>query len=313
MTLPTMTPPPAAPSRNNPEKFPADADAMMAYFAPFVAGLNTLVSGLNALSAQLLAAAAAADASASDASTSRTGASTAAGTATSAAAAAAAARDATLAAYDSFDDRYLGAKSAAPAVDNDGAALVAGALYFDRTTEKMRLWTGSAWVAAYVSAEGLLVAASNLSDLTNAATARTNLGLGILATKGPANYKLSDALWTGGASTTQGMPTPAQVAAAVQALAPPGINGLRSWQRVTETRVAGTAYQNTAAHEMQVVVNGAKSGGAAVALSDDGVTWTTISSLSGANSGSSVTLIVPPGRYYRVDAGATIWNWSELV
>ncbi|RBP89257.1 hypothetical protein DFO80_11199 [Rhodobacter sp. 140A] len=313
MTLPTMTPPPAAPSRNNPDAFPADADAMMAYFAPFVAGLNTLVSGLNALSAQLLAAAAAADASASGASTAQTGAQGAASTASAAAAAAAAARDATLAAYDSFDDRYLGAKSAPPTLDNDGAALVAGALYFDRTSEKMRLWTGSAWVAAYVSAEGLLVAASNLSDLANAATARTNLGLGILATKSPTNYKLSDALWTGGTSTMQGMPTPAQVAAAVRALAPPGINGLRSWRSMTGDRAAGTAYRNTASHEMQVVLIGMKSGGGAVSISDDGVTWIQITSLAGDNSGCSVTLTVPPGNYYKVVSGSTIWNWAELV
>lgn len=94
-------------------------------------------------------------------------------------AAAEAARDATLAAYDSFDDRYLGAKTSNPSVDNDGNALVAGALYYNTTVPEMRLYTGSAWVAAYVSGASYLAAANNLSDLTNAATARTNLGLTI--------------------------------------------------------------------------------------------------------------------------------------
>jgi hypothetical protein len=65
-------------------------------------------------------------------------------------AAAEAARDATLAAYDSFDDRYLGSKTSDPALDNDGNALVAGALYFNSVSEVMKLYTGSAWVAAYV-------------------------------------------------------------------------------------------------------------------------------------------------------------------
>lgn len=64
-------------------------------------------------------------------------------------AAAESARDATLAAYDSFDDRYLGAKSSDPSVDNDGNALVGGVLYFNNTTG-MRLYTGSIWVPAYV-------------------------------------------------------------------------------------------------------------------------------------------------------------------
>ena len=48
-------------------------------------------------------------------------------------------------AYDSFDDRYLGAKSSDPSLDNDGDALVAGALYFNTTTSTMKAYTGSAW------------------------------------------------------------------------------------------------------------------------------------------------------------------------
>ena len=93
--------------------------------------------------------------------------------------AAEAARDATLAAYDSFDDRYLGAKASDPATDNDGDPLAAGMLYYNTTVPEMRLYTGSAWVAAYVSGGDYLLAANNLSDLTNTGTARTNLGLAI--------------------------------------------------------------------------------------------------------------------------------------
>jgi hypothetical protein len=60
--------------------------------------------------------------------------------------AASAAASATAAAlsYDSFDDRYLGAKSSAPSVDNDGNTLVAGAIYWNTTTGAMQVWNATA-------------------------------------------------------------------------------------------------------------------------------------------------------------------------
>lgn len=66
---------------------------------------------------------------------------TVAGSATAAAASATAAA----ASYDSFDDRYLGSKSSAPSVDNDGNALITGALYWNSVSNAMFAWTGSAW------------------------------------------------------------------------------------------------------------------------------------------------------------------------
>ena len=47
--------------------------------------------------------------------------------------------------YDDFDRRYLGPKSTAPSVDNEGNPLVTGALYFNTSGGSMFVWEGSAW------------------------------------------------------------------------------------------------------------------------------------------------------------------------
>lgn len=60
-------------------------------------------------------------------------------------AAAQAAQAAAELAYDHFDDRYLGAKTSAPSVDNDGNTLVSGALYFNTTNNTLYVWNGSSW------------------------------------------------------------------------------------------------------------------------------------------------------------------------
>jgi len=126
--------------------------------------------------------AAAAATSASNAATSATNASTSAGNASTSATAAAASATAAAASYDSFDDRYLGPKSSAPSVDNDGNALLTGALYWNTSTNNLFVWTGSTWTSAAFTSGGFLVNTNNLSDVSSASTARTNLGLGTAAT-----------------------------------------------------------------------------------------------------------------------------------
>jgi len=74
---------------------------------------------------------------------------TVAGSATAAAASAAAAATT----YDNFDDRYLGSKSTAPSVDNDGNALIEGALYWNSVDNAMYAWTGSEWGSISSTAE----------------------------------------------------------------------------------------------------------------------------------------------------------------
>ena len=93
--------------------------------------------------------------SATNAATSATNAATSATNAASSATAAAASQTAAAAsaasaasAFDNFDDTYLGSKTSNPTVDNDGDALVAGALYFNSTANEMRVYDGANWIAA---------------------------------------------------------------------------------------------------------------------------------------------------------------------
>jgi len=50
--------------------------------------------------------------------------------------------------YDSFDDRYLGAKGSDPTLDNDGDALGTGALYFNTSLNQLKIYDGANWSVA---------------------------------------------------------------------------------------------------------------------------------------------------------------------
>ena len=85
---------------------------------------------------------------ASEAATSATNAATSESNASTSETNAAASAAAAAASFDAFDDIYLGAKSSAPTVDNDGDALTAGDQYFNTTNNTLFVWNGSAWQSA---------------------------------------------------------------------------------------------------------------------------------------------------------------------
>ena len=113
---------------------------------------NAATSATAAASSATAAASSASSAStqASNASTSASTASTQATNAASSATAAAASATAAANSADAFDDIYLGSKSSNPTTDNDGDALAAGMLYFNTTSDVLRVYSGSAWQDAAV-------------------------------------------------------------------------------------------------------------------------------------------------------------------
>tara|TARA_Y100000766_G_scaffold35437_1_gene25263 strand:- start:21350 stop:23458 length:2109 start_codon:yes stop_codon:yes gene_type:complete len=82
------------------------------------------------------------------------------------------------ASLDAFDDRYLGNKTSDPTVDNDGNALLTGALYFKTTDNIMRVYTGSSWVTVKpTSSDQTAINAvnSNSSNINAVAGNATNI------------------------------------------------------------------------------------------------------------------------------------------
>ena len=85
-----------------------------------------------------------------NAASSATSAASSATSASSAQTAAEAAQAAAELAADNFDDTYLGAKASDPTLDNDGDALTTGDLYFNTSSNELKVYNGSSWQTAAV-------------------------------------------------------------------------------------------------------------------------------------------------------------------
>jgi len=154
---------------------------------------SATTSATNAANSATAAATSASNAatSESNAATSETNAATSETNAATSATAAQTAQAAAEAALDTFDDRFLGAKSSDPSQDNDGNALVDGALYFDTTNDLMKVYdlTNTVWrqlaltgsnqtnvnTVAGISSNVTTVAGIS-SDVTTVASDTTDIG-----------------------------------------------------------------------------------------------------------------------------------------
>jgi len=151
----------------------ASSDAVNKSYIDTLFG-STSSAATSATSAANSASAAAT--SATSASTSASSASTSASSAQTSATSAANSASAAAASYDSFDDRYLGAKSTAPTLDNDGDALIVGATYWDTPLSTMYAWSGSAWIAiSATSAVASVAGTANRITSTGGSTPIINI------------------------------------------------------------------------------------------------------------------------------------------
>ena len=121
----------------------ADSAASIAIAQASNASASATAAATSATSSATSASAAAT--SATSAAASATAAATSATSAATSATSAASSATAAEAAWDQFDDRYLGAKTSDPTVDNDGNPLVTGALYFNSVVGAMKVYDGVAW------------------------------------------------------------------------------------------------------------------------------------------------------------------------
>lgn len=182
---------PTPPSRQDPANFALRADDFLGALPLFATEANATATAVNSsassaatsasnsassatqASASATSASAQAVASAASATASATSATASANSATASAASATAAA----AALDSFDDRWLGAKSTPPTVDNDGNTLLTGAIYWNTGSNSLFIWTGTAWDAAAFTVTGNVISFNsrqgaitlNLQDVETAA------------------------------------------------------------------------------------------------------------------------------------------------
>ena len=139
----------------------AETNAAASASAAATSASNAATSATAASTAQT-----AAETAETNAETAETNAAASATAAASSATSAATSAASALAAFDNFDDTYLGAKASDPATDNDGDPLNGGDLYYNTTDDVMKVYTGSAWVTAYVPGDAANITSTATGDVS---------------------------------------------------------------------------------------------------------------------------------------------------
>lgn len=121
----------------------------------------------------------------------------------------------------------------------------------------------------------------------------------------------STATWQAGSGTTQSLVSPANVAAAIAALAPLGLGISQSWG--SYARSSGTSYQNTTGKPIMIAVRAVGNDAQGLQVSSDNSTWygNGIIGIQGTHY-DDAWAVVPNGHYYRLSGANTVAYWHEL-
>ena len=160
----------------------ASATAAANSVAAIATSATSAATSATSAAASATAAATSATSSETSATASASSASASATSATSAAASATAAA----ASYDSFDDRYLGSKASDPTLDNDGNALITGALYFNSVVGALKVYGGASWALVAPDTSNFIdkTILTAKGSIISASTASTPVALTVAATDG---------------------------------------------------------------------------------------------------------------------------------
>jgi hypothetical protein len=129
------------------------------------AAATSATDSANSATASASSATAAAG-SATAASGSATAAATSATNAATSATNAATAEAGAEAALDEFTDIYLGSFASDPTTDNDGNPLQTGALYFNTTIDKLKVYDGSAWLSTAFDSSNVAITGGTIDGTT---------------------------------------------------------------------------------------------------------------------------------------------------
>jgi len=219
--------------------------------------------------------------------------------------------------YDDFDDRYLGAKTSDPAVDNDGDALAAGALYFDTVQGAMKVYDGSSWavISSNANVETKTLTSGTLSYVMSSSPAGAVFYIaGDDADNGRLvlgdDYTVNVATKT--VTLTQSYPAGTKL---IMAFLDAAATSITDAEEMTYTYPTGSATERTVESKLSDTVSVKDFGAVGDGVTDDTAAIQAAESFVRSNGGA---LIHPPGQYLRSGVVYNVqktgfWFWDNYV
>jgi hypothetical protein len=202
------------------------------------------------------------------------------------------------ASYDSFDDRYLGAKASNPSVDNDGNALITGAIYWNTTSNSLLVWDGSAWDPAAFTVSGSVSSFNTRTGAVTLSSSDVTTALGFT----PGAGTVTSVSGTAPVSVATGTTTPVISMAAATG----SVNGYLTSTDWTTFNNKGSGTVTSAS----VVSANGFAGTVATATTTPAITLTT--SITGVLKGNGTAIsAATAGTDYAAIATASTWSASQ--